>query len=149
MKLFGNSSTDRVIETVPQPLIFWSPITIDTASSDVGSSELFSDWMKPDMKPFLLMLALLPAGCALPPGYVWGLPTAYEPPHPVVVARSPTVSPETEPARDPAQEQRNIDALLANGGAARSLRLQRHHDNIDWYNQQTGTVTQCIGARCW
>jgi len=92
------------------------------------------------MKPFLLTLALLPAGCALPPGYVWGLPTAYEPPQAVM----------QPPPHDP-NAGHEIAALppMSRAEWNRALYLQHRRDDIDWYNQQTGTVTQCIGARCW
>ena len=31
----------------------------------------------------------------------------------------------------------------------RALELQRQRDDIDWWNQQTGTLKQCSGLRCW
>ena len=99
---------------------------------------------------------LLPVGCALPPNYTWGLPAAYEPPRPAFVTVLPDGTPlaPTPPAPPPPQlgaeqQQKNLDALMANGGRERSLSLQRNRDAVDWWNQQTGTLRQCSGPYCW
>ncbi len=52
-------------------------------------------------------------------------------------------------AVSPEQQQRNLDALMNNGGYQRSLAIQRQHDAVDNFNAATGIMHQCNAGVCW